>query len=714
MPLKKRSCVYLRPHQKHDILISFGTKYWFLILLAAVIAALGIALLLYFRNKENNELSKTRVRFLMSLRFCSFFIIAFLLLQPFVKNLKKITRNPVIIAAWDNSSSIVSTSDSLNIATEIDYIREKIKSGLSPAYSLVEYSFGQKTRLLEGFSFEEKRTDYSELINTVANNHFNENIGALILIGDGIYNQGKNPLNMIKDISFPVYTIGLGDTTKIVDSRVQDIRVNRTSFAGNKFTVEADVRFSKLKGKTARISVIHENQEIASVVVTPPNENYFYTHQFILDAGQAGLKHFTVKTEIVENERNTKNNQAGFVINVLDKKQKILILSDGPHPDIGAIKNTLNLQTTYDVSVFTEEPFPANLAEFNLLILNQLPTSGKSAADIVANAQKSRIPILFVVGNKTFLPQLNALAQGTVITPLAGSGEEAQAILNTGYVIFNLSGDFREMLPRFPPLQVPFAEYELQPGFTPLFYQKIMNTETVRPLLATGAINGRKTGFIFGEGIWRWRLFNFYVNQNHALFNELINQLVQYLALRQNEDNFIIDFKPVYAETDEIIFNGEVYNDLFERINTQEVNLKIQSATGEEFDYTFDVQGNDYILNAGHLPEGDYTFTAGVELGGNTLTETGKFAITPVNLENLDLQANHNLLFQLAAESGGKFYLPNQSEQMVSGLKNSNRLKASSYFQEMINELLNLKWVFFVALLLLSVEWFLRKFWGLY
>ena len=119
-------------------------------------------------------------------------------------------------------------------------------------------------------------------------------------------------------------------------------------------------------------------------------------------------------------------------------------------------------------------------------------------------------------------------------------------------------------------------------------------------------------------------------------------------------------------------------------------------------------------MNAGYFPAGDYTFTASVEIGEKTATETGKFAITPVNFENLDLQANHNLLFQLAAESGGKFYLPNQSEQLISDLQNNNRLKATSYYQEMINELLNLKWMFFVALLVLSVEWFLRKFWGLY
>ena len=695
-------------------MISFGIKYWFIFLLAAIVAALGVSFILYFRNKENRELGKNQVAVLMTLRFLSFFLIAFLLLSPFIKNLKKITRNPLIIAAWDNSGSIISTPDSINIEAEISKIREQVNGELSEKYSVLEYSFGEQAKRLENLNFSEKKTDYGELISTVASNHFNENIGALILVGDGINNQGKNPLNLLEDVNFPIYTVGFGDTTDVVDSRIQDIRVNRTSFSGNKFPVEIDAQFSKLKGKTIKLSVIQDKNELASVMITPPNQNYFLTQNFILDAGTAGLRHYSVKTEIVENERNTKNNQAGFVINVLEKKQKILILSDGPHPDIGAIKNTLDLQTTYDVSVFTEEPYPANYSDFNLIILNQLPTSGKSAADIVKNAQTKRIPILFIVGTKTFLPQLNALAQGATISPLAGSGEEAQAILNNSYATFNLSEDFKEIISRFPPLQVSFADYGLEAGFTPLFYQKIMNVETTKPLLATGTLNGRKTGFIFGEGIWRWRLYNYSVNQNQALFNELVNQLVQYLALRQNEDNFIIDFKPVYAETDEITFRAEVYNDAFEKVNNEEVKIKIQNSNAEEFEYTFDIQGSDYILNAGHLPSGDYTFSAEVAIGDKPFNETGRFTITPVNFENLDLRANHNLLYQLAAQSGGQFYQPNESEQLISDLKNNNRLKATSYFQEMINEMLNLKWLFFVVLLLLSVEWFLRKFWGIY
>ncbi len=695
-------------------MISFGIKYWFIILLAILLASAGIALLLYFKNKQNKELSPVRIRLLMVLRFLSFFAISFLLLSPFIKTLQKITQNPVIIAAWDNSASLKATADSIEVMAEVKGVKKEITDELSQKFSLIQYSFGERSELTHELNFTEKKSDYSELLSSISNHHFNENVGALIIAGDGIYNQGKNPLNLIHEVNFPIYTIGFGDTTELVDSRIQNVRVNRTAFSGNRFPVEIDVQFLKVKGQPLKLSVLHDDKELQSTVITPPNQNYFSTHEFILEAGEAGLKHYSVQIETVENEKNIKNNRAGFVINVLENKQKILILSDGSHPDIGAIKNTLDLQKTYDVSVFTEEPYPSNLSEYNLLILNQLPTSGKSAAEILKNAEASRIPVLFIIGNKTFLPQLNSLNQGVQIQPLAHSGEEAQATVNPTYAIFNLSESFREVLPKFPPLQVSFAEYELDGAVIPLFYQKIMNIETSKPLIATGTLNGRKTGFIFGEGIWRWRLFDYYLNQNQLHFNELVNQLIQYLALRENEDNFIVDFKPVYAETDDIILTAEVYNDAFERITSEEVNIEIRNNNDEDFNFTFDVQGESYYLNTGHLPAGDYTFSAQVTIGNETFDETGKFTVMPVNFENIITRANHNILYQLAAQSGGKFYLPSEIGSLLNDIENSNRLKATNYFQEMIHELLSLKWLFFVILLLLSVEWFLRKFWGIY
>jgi hypothetical protein len=695
-------------------LISFGTKYGLLLLPAFIAAAAGVVLLLYFRNKENREITKTQLRVLMLLRFFSFFLIAFLLLSPFIRSLNKNLLNPVIIAAWDNSGSMVSITDSTLINNEINHVKNEIEGHFGKNYSYVNYTFGEKVNLAEKIDFTDKKSDYSELLTAINSNHFNENIGAVIIAGDGIYNQGKNPLNLIGEINFPVYAIAFGDTVEITDARIENIRVNRTAFSGNRFPVEVEARFSKLKGRLLKLSVIHNGAEVAGTIVIPPNDDYYFTQEFTLEAGNAGLKHYSVSIETVENEKNTKNNTAAFVINVLENKQKILILSDGPHPDIGAIKNTLEGQKTYEVSVFTDEPYPSNLTDFNLLILNQLPTSGKSAAAILSTAEKSRLPVLFIIGNKTFLPQFNTLGQGARVTPLAGSGEEVQAFINPGFRIFNLTEEFYEVLVRFPPLQSPFADYDLDPGFSALFYQKIRNIETGRPLVALGNLNGRKTGIIFGEGIWRWRLYNYYFNQTQEQFNELVNQLVQYLALRENEDNFMLEFNPVYAETDDVIFRADVYNDVFERITSEEVKISLLNNESEEFDFIFDVQNQGYFLNAGHLPAGDYDFNAEVTIGNETYTEKGSFTVTEVNIENIATRANYQVLYQLAVQSGGKFYLPSEINNLISDIENDNQLKPVVYFQEMVNELLNLRWLFAVLLALLGVEWFLRKYWGIY
>jgi len=700
--------------KKGFTLILFGIKYWPVYLLIFLVAATGVVFLLYFRNKDSGELTRIQRTILMALRFFSFILIAFFLLSPFLKSLKKMVQNPIIIAAWDNTGSVTSVADSAQLADEIKQMQNQVAGELGSDYRLINYTFGHSTELDGALSFSEKKSDYSNLFTTLANNHFNDNIGALLLAGDGIYNQGKNPVNMQENITFPVYSVGLGDTTEHTDARIQGIRANRTSFSGNRFPVETETQFTRLKGRPLRLTVTEGETEVAQTVITPANDDYFQSHQFILDAGEPGLKHFTVTLETAENERNTKNNTARFVVNVLENKQKIAILSDGYHPDIGAVKNTLDLQKSYDVSVFTEDPYPSNLSDFNLVILNQLPTSGKSMAGIMESEPNKRVPLLFIVGSETFLPQLNALAQGAAINPLAGSAEEAQATINPSYATFTLSENFREVLEKFPPLMVPFASYRLEPEFNTLLYQKTKNIETGKPLLATGMFRGKKTGFLFGEGIWRWRLNNYFQNQSHAQFNELINQLVQYLALRENEDNFIINFEPVYAEIDPVIFDAEVYNDLFERITTEEVSMVIQNEQGDELDFTFDVRGNGYHLNAGNLPVGNYSFVAEVTAGNQTFTETGHFAVTGVNIENIVTRANHRMLYQLSSQTGGAFYTGNEIDQAIAALKESNNLKPTSYFQEMVTELLNLRLMFFVVLILLSVEWFLRKYWGIY
>lgn len=85
-----------------------------------------------------------------------------------------------------------------------------------------------------------------------------------------------------------------------------------------------------------------------------------------------------------------------------------------------------------------------------------------------------------------------------------------------------------------------------------------------------------------------------------------------------------------------------------------------------------------------------------------------------MNIENVITKANHRLLYQLASQSGGSFNEINQAEELIDDLTNSNHLKPVSHYQQIITDFLNQRWLFFVLIVLLSVEWFLRKYFGIY
>lgn len=694
--------------------IAFGQKLWGVILLAGFLFAAGITFLLYIRVPENRELTRFQQKLLMGLRFFSLFGAFLLFALPLVKSLKKITQPPVVVVAIDNSLSMTGISNQEAQKGVLTALNEDLLRGLKSKFEIVTYTFGEKTVRNEFPNFTEKRSDYGEMLKTVFGNHFNENVGALVIVGDGKFNQGENPVNEVLKFPFPVYTLATGDTVKTKDAAVSAIRVNKTAFTGNQFPVEADIRVSGFAGRRIQFSVVHKGQKVFSQFLNTESADFFVTIPFVLDAKAQGLQYYTAVAEEVPGEQNRTNNSWTFVIHILENKQKVAILSRGSHPDAGALKNALEQQVNYEVSLYTSEPYPDDISGFNLVVLNQIPSSSFSGKQYLENPKNARIPLLYVIGSQTLLPQLNQAGPGVEIISRAGNYEDAQPSLNEMFVAFTLSDELRENLSRYPPLKVPFAQYNADPALVPLAFQKIKNITTPAPLIAAGTVNGRKTGIISGEGIWRWRLYNYTMSGSHREFNELVDKLVQYLALRDNEDNFIIDSKPVYNETEHVQMTAEVYNDAYEMVTTPEVSIVLSDSTQKEYRYVFDRTSQFYRLDAGLLPVGEYRFRAGTVLGTEELSESGTFAVIPVNLEQIDLRADHGLLFRLSGETGGMLFTPDKSDALIQAILDNHSIKNTSYFQVMINELLNLRWIFFVLILLLGTEWFLRKFWGIY
>ena len=682
--------------------------------LACVFIAAIITLLVYFKNKETRELTTIQRSLLYFLRFSGLLFLLVLLISPFIKTTKKNIELPIIITAFDNSSSMLSGEKEEETRSKLGSIQNRIINEFSQDFATINYTFGQNTQRNEKLTFVEKQSDYANLIDEIYGIHFNENIGAMVLVGDGIYNRGNNPANSIDKISFPIYTIGVGDTTDIVDSRILNIYTNKTAFLDNQFPVEVDISIQKASNQQFNVQIKHNNKLVVSQKVIANSNDYFKTLQFLLPADKTGIQHYQVELESNIIEQNSRNNKAQFVINILENKQKILLVSDGLHPDIGAIKNTLSMQQNYEASLFSAAPYPENIRDFNLVIFNEVPKTRFSGNELLDQCKQLKIPVLFIVGAKSYIPQLNKLELGLEIIAQPGNGEDATADFNPNYQLFGLSDRFIDNLSKFPPLRVPFGEYKTENGYQTIFYQNINGISTDRPLLITTNNSAWKRGFLLGEGIWRWRIYDYYLHESHQNFDEFVLSLMQYLALRDNEDNFIVSYEPSYNETDAVVMNAEVYNESFEPINEPDVTISIKDSMGNDFQYTFDKYKRGYRLDAGILPVGIYEFEANVNLGGEEFLEKGSFAILPVNIESITSQANHNLLYQLSSNTNGKFYYPQNIDELINTIRQNPNIKSVEYKQNTLTNVLNLKWLFGIILFLFSLEWFLRKFWGIY
>ena len=77
-------------------------------------------------------------------------------------------------------------------------------------------------------------------------------------------------------------------------------------------------------------------------------------------------------------------------------------------------------------------------------------------------------------------------------------------------------------------------------------------------------------------------------------------------------------------------------------------------------------------------------------------------------LEKISLQANHQILFNLSQKYDGKSYYKSQYSELKNEIL-ALESKNLSFQEESQSDLINLKWIFILLFVFLSLEWFLRK-----
>ena len=167
--------------------------------------------------------------------------------------------------------------------------------------------------------------------------------------------------------------------------------------------------------------------------------------------------------------------------------------------------------------------------------------------------------------------------------------------------------------------------------------------------------------------------------------------------------------KNSFAENEPLTFDAEVTNDNYELINAPDLNITITNSDKKTFPFTFSKTEKAYTLNAGYFPAGNYRYKATVKAGEKVYTNEGEFSVSALQVEQNETTADHQLLYALSHKSGGELFYPNQLDALLKTLEAREDIKTVSYSHYKLEDLINLKWVFFLLMALLSVEWFIRK-----
>jgi hypothetical protein len=679
------------------------------------LAGLIYAFALYYRTRQFRDKSKFIVPALFLARFITVSLISFFLLSPLIKRITERTVRPVLVIAQDYTLSLQNAYGEDELI-DIDASVRNISRELGVKYDVHEFSLGGEITTGFSDSFYLRSTNISTMLDYINNAYDSRELAAVILSSDGIYNEGANPDYFPIRTSAPIYTIALGDTTLKKDVWVQNIFHNSIAFPGDKIGIKTDISAKNAGGSNTELTLSEYGAGGQLIILgkKPVNINsddYFTSFDFVIDIKSPGVKRYNLSVGRIADEASYKNNSRDFFVNVIDSKTDILIYANSPHPDITAIRDLLSSVQNNEIEIkFATDD--AEVKKYDLVIFHNLPSARNNLNNILRDMQSEGIPALYFVGSQTNIPQFNRIQDMVTISNTAAATNDVQAILNRDFTLFNFEDMPGLRIDNFPPLSSPFGNFSSGPESAVLLRQKIRNINTDYPLLVVSTGGSRNTAVFNGVNFFKWKIYEYLQTRRNDISGALINQVVQYLTLKRDRSQWQVRIESnMFQENESIRFFGELYNDNYELVNEPEAFLKLTGPNRKEYDYVFSRTDDKYDINAGSFPAGDYEYTATTALSGNQYSNSGRFTIQSKDLELYDVIADHSVLSKLSARTNGEMFFISESDQLIKRLLDKDA-KPVIYSSENNDYLLDFKFLFFLILFLLTIEWLVRKLQG--
>lgn len=218
----------------------------------------------------------------------------------------------------------------------------------------------------------------------------------LIVISDGGQNAGIAPEAAIAAASkagIPIFTIGIGSPDRPSNVRVSDLIAPARAYPGDRYAVVGYLQSQRMAGREVEVELLSREADASedrsaagtgTVVdvkrVTLGADGEAVPVEFELTPKDSGRRILCLRVRDVAQDRNPGDNFREVDIEIVDRKNRVLILAGGPMREYRFVRNQLDRDrtTTIDVLLQTAQPGISQDAD---RLLDDFPTTREEMFD---------------------------------------------------------------------------------------------------------------------------------------------------------------------------------------------------------------------------------------------------------------------------------------------------------------------------------------------
>lgn len=627
------------------------------------------------------------------------FLLLLMLLNPEISSDTTKNKKPKLYLLSDQSKSISYFKENAVLDRDISVLMSN--NELKEKFEISLLSFGNGIQQVDSVPYSLESTNIYKAL-TQIQNVSKKDQHAIVLLTDGNQTNGSS-LEYIRSKN-PVFPVIYGDTTIYNDLAIEQVNTNRFSFLNNNFPIEILVSYNgdKTINSTFRLQKNGKTVYRKQLKLSSSKQSEIITTN--LKSDKIGIQYFKAEVLPITTEKNSKNNQKEFSIEVIDEQSKIGLFSTVVHPDIGALKRAMESNKQRKVELINPEKDNYQINDFELVILYQPNIKFQSLIEAIKKDSRNYLLVSGTVTDWSFVNNMNLGIRKQVLS----QKEDFLPKYNSNFLGFYQEDiGFND----FPPLSDVYGRLVFSQPYESFLFQSINGIETNQPLLASSANSNQKVVFILGEGLWKWRSFIFRKQNNFEEFDQFVNTLVQYSTKTKDKSRLRIDYEALYPANSTIIVQAEYLDETLKFDPRVNVEMKLRNRdTQKEISLPFSLKESRYELKVNNLDAGNYEFS--VSVIGTNVFKRGRFSISEYSVEEQFSSANRNNMAMIATNTNGKVYYKNQIHTLVEDLVQNKSFYTIQKTQKTTRRLIEWQWILFTIVALLSLEWFIRKYFG--